>query len=202
MSSRHLFLFSVFVLAQWLPSCSSQGAAESTSPQTCVTESASLNTNSEVSSAVGAFQDEALSSMQDFVSTCNVLSHKCYKNLTTLSSAEELISVCVAQGGKVVNQDVRLKCEGSVDGVQIPGGFSIVADDFPTCVGTSCDPENLPTEVTSVSTVLSLQAKKEITIALGDEITCKDSAGFQNLFSTTLLVWSFFVLPWICFYCF
>jgi hypothetical protein len=139
--------------------------------------------------------------MQDFVSTCNVLSHKCYKNLTTLSSAGELSSVCVTHGGQVAYQDVRLKCEGKVEGVQIPGGFSIVADDFPICVGSSCNPENLPDDVTSVYSTVSDQAKKEITISLGDDIQCQDSAGAQNAVLTNLLVWSTFVMLWIISLC-
>jgi hypothetical protein len=134
--------------------------------------------------------------MQDFISNCNLFSRRCYKNLTTLSSAGELSSVCKAQGGQVVVQDVRLKCEGNYQGVPIPGGFSIVADDFPACLGSSCDPENLPTDVTSAFTTVSDQAKTEITNALGEGITCKDSAGSQYFVSMCFLAWSA-IMTWI-----
>jgi hypothetical protein len=188
MNSQFISLLSLFLITLWCPQSYSQNATDSS--LSCVTESASLNTNSEVSLAVGAFQVEAISSMQDFVSTCNIFSRRCYKNLTTLSSAEELSSVCVAQGGQVVVQDVRLKCEGNYQGVPVPGGFSIVADDFPTCLGTSCDPQNLPTDVTSVFTTVTDQAKTEITNALGDGITCQDSGGSQYFVSMYFLAWS------------
>jgi hypothetical protein len=182
--SLHLVLF----ITLWFSRSHSQNVTDSS--LSCVTESASLNTNSEISLAVGAFQVEAISSMQDFISACNLFSRRCYKNLTTLSSAEELSSVCVSQGGQVVAQDIRLKCEGSYQGVPIPGGFSIVADDFPACLGKSCDPENLPDDVTSVYSTVSDQAKTEITNVLGDGITCQDSAGNQYFVSTYILAWS------------
>jgi hypothetical protein len=154
---------------------------------TCVAESAALFQNSEISAGVAAFQTEATSSLQDFVKNCNLFERSCGKDLSTLSSAQDLIATCESLGGQIVERDVRLKCVGSVNSVPIPG-FSVKADKFPACLGASCDPNNLPTEVTNVFTTVTDTASQEIQKALGESISCEASAGIRITMDTVGVV--------------
>jgi hypothetical protein len=181
-----LFLFTLLLLSN---------AQNST--DTCSIESALLNRNSEISDAVAAFQTEAVGSLQDFMKNCNLFQRRCAKDLSTLPSAVNLTEACVAEGGQVVYQDARLKCEGSVENVPIPGGFFVAADKFPACLGPSCDPNNLPSEVSAVFSSVTDVAKAEIEKALGESITCEASAGMKIAISTVSLVLNTVFLSWL-----
>ncbi|KAI2498278.1 hypothetical protein MHU86_16205 [Fragilaria crotonensis] len=167
------------------------------STDTCTIESALLNKNSEISELTSAFQTEAVDSLKDYMKNCNLFQRRCAKDLSTLPSAVNLTDACVAEGGQIVYEDVRLKCEGSVQNVPIPGGFSVAADKFPACLGPSCDPNNLPTAVTEVFSVVTNTAKTEIEKALGDSITCQESAGLRIAISTVSLVLNTVFLSWL-----
>lgn len=167
------------------------------SSDTCSIESALLNQNSEISDATSAFQTEAVGSLQDFMKNCNLFQRRCAKDLSTLPTAVNLTDACVAEGGQIVYEDVRLKCDGSVNNVPIPGGFFVAADKFPACLGASCDPNNLPSEVTSVFSSVADQAKTEIQNALGDSIKCEASAGLRIAISAVSLVLNTFFLSWL-----
>jgi hypothetical protein len=162
----------------------------------CVTESLVLNQNSEISAAVTAFQTEATSSLQDFVKNCNLFERSCGKDLSTLSSAQNLTASCKALGGQIVDRDVHLKCVGSVNSVPVPG-FSVKADNFPACLGASCDPNNLPTEVTDVFTTVTDTATQEIQSALGGSISCQASAGLRIAVDTVCFAVMTMLVSWV-----
>ena len=103
----------------------------------------------------------------------------------------------MAEGGQIVYQDARLKCEGSYQNVPIPGGFSVAAEKFPACLGPSCDPNALPSEVSAVFSSVTDIAKTEIEKFLGDGITCATSVGLRLVTNTVSLVLSNLFLAWL-----
>jgi hypothetical protein len=138
----------------------------------CTAESAVLNTNSDVSAAVSGLQSEATEVLQNFSDFCSIFKRSCSADLSTLDSATELQTACTAQGGKIVERDVGLKCTGSLLGIPIPGGFTVETKHFPACVGASCDGTMLPAEVEAVFGSVLDRAEKEIENALGNGVDC------------------------------
>ena len=181
------------VFCLWMGLLQASNAQNST---TCAAESLVLFQNSEISAGVTAFQTEATSSLQDFVKNCNLFERSCGKDLSTLSSAQDLMATCKSLGGQIVERDVRLKCVGSVNNVPVPG-FSVKADNFPACLGASCDPNNLPAEVTAVFTTVSDTASQEIQNALGSSISCQASGGMRIAMDTVGLVVMTTLLSWV-----
>lgn len=153
----------------------------------CSQESAILNTNAGVAEATSNLQSEASGVLQRFTEFCSIIRRSCSANLATLDSAKDLNNTCVAQGGKLVERDVGLKCTGSISGIPIPGGFSVVTENFPACVGKSCDGDALPENVEAVFGTVLDGAEKEIESALGDGVNCTQASGAWSLGMTSTL---------------
>eukprot|EP00545_Synedropsis_sp_CCMP1620_P010176 CAMPEP_0119017248 /NCGR_PEP_ID=MMETSP1176-20130426/15916_1 /TAXON_ID=265551 /ORGANISM="Synedropsis recta cf, Strain CCMP1620" /LENGTH=188 /DNA_ID=CAMNT_0006970915 /DNA_START=60 /DNA_END=622 /DNA_ORIENTATION=+ len=157
----------------------------------CTTESATLNLNEDISSAVSALQTEASGVLQSFTDYCRVFPPSCVANLADLDSHAELTVVCIDQGGQIVARDVGLKCTGKISGIPIPGGFTVETQNFPACVGASCDPNALPSAVEGVFGSVLDGAGAEIENALGDGANCTQtgiSGGWSLGMSTTLAI--------------
>lgn len=152
----------------------------------CVSESTALNLNNDVASATQSLltttKDDVLA---NFTSYCSIFSRKCTIDLAQYSS--ELQQACssasvtvdgsssgTTSGGQFYEQQIVINCRTNTaapDSIEIPG--SVVLDNLPSCIGTSCDPNNLPTMLTQILDDVLMTLTDEINAALGESIVCQ-----------------------------
>ena len=151
-----------------LPLAASQ---EQNTTNACEEETAALNTNADISAAAGTLltstKDTILADFSDF---CKLVSRSCTVDMSVYSS--EFKSACEANQGVFVEQTYTLACEtDTVSPLEIPGRIHL--EQIPSCLGSSCDPANLPTTLVQYQTDLVESINTEVDAALGDSVTCE-----------------------------
>jgi len=147
--------FTVLFLTTTIPTV---GANEEVTGNTCAIETAALQQDSGVQSAINEMRDSISTAVQDdFFQFCSILRRACTVDLSDYSAT--LPAACETAGGQIANQTAPtgLECGGKVLGIPIPGGVEVRFDNLPMCVGPSCDPDNLPTLVEDTAQQLLTQ---------------------------------------------
>ena len=168
--------------------------------QQCIMESTALNKDPNVGSATQELltttKDDVLANFTDF---CSVLQRKCTVDLaqysTKLQQACQSTSVDVevddgsgtgsttttTTNGQFHDYQIVIECRTDTfvpDAIEIPG--SVQLDNVPTCIGQSCDPTNLPPEITELLDQLLETLTNEIDAQLGNSIVCTQSINSSN----------------------
>jgi hypothetical protein len=136
----------------------------------CVLETAALQSDSGVEAAMREMQDSIATAIQDdFFQFCSVFQRSCTVDLNDYS--ESVRTACTEAEGQVATQsgEQGLECNGKVLGIPIPGGVEVSFSNVPTCVGPSCDPDNLPSVV-----------EETIQKVLSDEVAPVVEEGLQD----------------------
>jgi len=137
---RGIFVFSCLLIM--LGNCQAQNTTTFNEAD-CTSETTSLNTDPTIEAAVSDLQTQVSTAVQDdFFSFCSILDRACTVDIDNYSS--ELQTSCNEAGGQIARRSASLECRGKVVGVPIPGGVELKFANIPACVGTSCDPDNLP----------------------------------------------------------
>ena len=137
---RALALIALLLLVLTTPTRANETASDA-----CATETAALQLDSAVQGALNDMRQSITSAMQeDFFQFCSILQRACTVDLSEYSTS--LPTACADAGGQIANQTapIGLECQGKVLGIPIPGGVEVRFENLPTCVGPTCDPDNLP----------------------------------------------------------
>mmetsp|Transcript_11246 Transcript_11246/g.26698 ORF Transcript_11246/g.26698 Transcript_11246/m.26698 type:complete len:275 (+) Transcript_11246:336-1160(+) len=161
--------------------------------QQCITESTSLNKDPNVGSAtqdlLTTTKEELLANFTEF---CSIFQRKCTIDLSEYSSnlqqACQAATVASPDGtttttttttttnGQFHDYQIVIECRTDTfapDAIEIPG--SVQLDNVPTCIGQSCDPTNLPSEITELLNQLLETLTTEIDNQLGDSFVCQSN---------------------------
>jgi len=165
-STTVLFVVLILMGTTNLPLVASQSA--------CEEETAALNTNADISAAtetlLSSTKDTILADFSDF---CKLVSRSCTVDMSVYSN--EFKNACEANQGVFTEKSFSLECEtDTVSPLEIPGNINL--DNIPSCLGTSCDPANLPTAIAQYETDLVDSINTEVDAALGDNVACKVAA--------------------------
>jgi hypothetical protein len=187
-----------------------QGADDvQTDDQTvCITESGTLNTNANISTATLDLMTTAKDDiLADFTQFCRVISLTCTADIADYSG--DLRAVCEAENGQLARRDYQLACKtDTASPIEIPGTVKLL--NLPACVGASCDVNNLPPSLTQILDDVVVALNVEVDAALGDKVECQvDTEASGASSAPTLLsrhAWNMFVgtlslvafLSWSC----
>ena len=140
----------------------------------CEEETAALNTNADISAAASTLLTTTKDTiLADFTDFCKLVSRSCTVDMSVYSS--EFKSACEANQGVFAEKSYSLACEtDTVSPLEIPGDINL--DNIPSCLGTSCDPANLPASIAQYETDLVDSINTEVDAALGDSVTCNVAA--------------------------
>jgi len=135
-------------------------------------------------------KDELLANFTDF---CSIFQRKCTIDLAQYSSnlqqacqaATATVEVDDGSGsgsmttttnGQFHDYEIVIECRTDTfapDAIEIPG--SVQLDNVPTCIGQSCDPTDLPSEITELLNQLLQTLTAEINNQLGDSFVCQSN---------------------------
>jgi len=137
----------------------------------CEAESAVLNTNADISAATSTLLTTTKDAiLADFTDFCKIIGLKCTVDMTQYST--EFRTVCEANEGQFVELTYELSCEtDTISPIEIPG--TVILNRIPSCLGISCDLENLPSTIESYQTEFAGEIATEVDSALGDSVVCE-----------------------------
>lgn len=102
---------------------------------------------------------------------CNVLAASCAVQADDYYA--DVVTACQNAGGIIVKEDRAFACSGMVGTIPIPEGLIMAIENYPLCVGVSCDPDALPAQIEEAIDDSVDIGSDDVEASLGGNVECQ-----------------------------